>query len=72
MLQANEIVPRNPELLEPKGHALHTPATFEVSSGSREHTKVKKEDAEFGPESDDSDEDSIMKEKALLVRFGFH
>ena len=58
MLQANEIVPRNPELLEPQGHA-----------GSGEHTIVKKEDAEFGPESDDSDEDSIMRERALLVRF---
>ena len=65
MLQANEIVPRNPELLE--GHALGTPATYEISSGGGEHSKVKKE-----AETNDSDEDS-MREKALLVRaFGFH
>ena len=70
MLQAIGIVPRNPELLEPQGHthALDTPATYEISSGSGEHSKVKRE-AESGPENDDSDEDSIMREKALLVRF---
>ena len=67
MLQANEIVPRNPELLEPQGHALGTPATYEMSSGGGKHFKVKKE-----AETNDSDEDS-MREKALLVRaFGFH
>ena len=67
MLQAIDIVPRNPELLEPQGHARDTPATYEMSSGSGEHFKVKRE-AESGPETDDSDEDSI-REKALLVRF---
>ena len=70
MLQANGTVPRNPELLEPQGHALDSPPTYEMSSGSGEHSKVKIE-AESGPvtaETDDLDEDSI-REKALLVRF---
>ena len=69
MLQANDIVPRNPELLEPQGHALQvdTPPTNKMSSGRGDHSKVKKE-AESGLETDDSDEDS-MREKALLVRF---
>ena len=69
MLQAIDIVPRNPELLESQGHALQvdTSPTNKVSSGRGENSKVKKE-AESGLETDDSDEDS-MREKALLVRF---
>ena len=66
MLQANDIVPRNPELLEPQGHTLDTPPIYEMSSGSAEHSKVKMK-AESRPETDDLDEESI-REKALLVR----
>jgi hypothetical protein len=65
MLHANNIVPRNPELLEPQ-EALDTPSTYDMSSG-RGDSKVTKE-AGSGPETNDSDEDS-MREKALLVRF---
>ena len=65
MLRLNEIVPRNPELLEPQEHTLDTPTT-ETPSGK---SKVKKE-AESESESDDSDEYSDgMIEKAVLVRF---
>lgn len=67
MLQANDIVPRSPEPLEPQEHALDTPPASEMSSGKGKHFKVKKE-VGSGPETDDSDEDS-MREKALLVRF---
>jgi hypothetical protein len=66
MLRANDIVPQNPELLEPQ-EALDTPPAYEMASGSG-GSKVKKE-AESGPETDDSDEESTMREKALLVRF---
>ena len=67
MLHANGIVPRNPELGEPQEHALDTPPKNDMSSGTGEGSKVKKE-AESGIEADGSDEDS-MREKALLVRF---
>ena len=67
MLLANDIVPRNPEPLEPQESALDAaaPSTSETKG---EHFKVKKE-VESGLESDD--EDSI-REKALLVGFRFH
>ena len=66
MLLANDIVPRNPELLKFQEHTLDTPAMSEMPSGNSE---VKKE-AESESESDDSDEDSDgMTEMALLVRF---
>jgi hypothetical protein len=62
MLLANDIVPRNPELLDPQEHTLDTPPISETPSGN---SNVKKE-AESESESDD--EESI-REKALLVRF---
>ena len=66
MLLANDIVPRNAELLKPQEHTLDTPTMSETPSGNSE---VKKE-AESESESDDSDVDSdSMTEKALLVRF---
>ena len=70
MLLANDIVPRNPEPLEPQESVLDaaTPPTSETSSGKQKHIKVEK-DVESGLESDD--EESIT-EKALLVRFIFH
>ena len=65
MLRANDIAPRNPELLEA---ALDTPPTSETSSSNEEHFRVKKE-AESGSEIDDDDS---IREKALLVRFRFY
>ena len=67
LLRANGIVPQNPKPLELQDHNLDTPSTFETSSEKGKHFKVKKE-AESGPETEDSDEDSL-REKALLVRF---
>ena len=66
MLRANDIVPRNPEPLEPQENALDTPPTSETFSGKGEQVK---EEVESGSESDDEDS---MREKALLVRFRFH
>jgi len=63
MLRANDIVPRNPELLEPQ---QNTPPISEKASGKGpkgEYSKLKKE-AESGSESDD--EESTMRGKALL------
>ena len=70
MLRANDIVPRNPEPLEPQKSALDTvtPPKSETSSGKGKHFNVKKE-VESGLEIDDKDS---IKEKALLVRFIFH
>ena len=67
MLLANDIVPRNPEPLEPQESALDA-AALSTSETKGEHFKVKKE-VESGIESDD--EDSI-REKALSVCFIFH
>ena len=64
MLRANDIAPRNPELLEA---TLDTPSTSETPSSNVKHFKVKKE-AEFESEIDDDDS---IREKALLVRFRF-
>ena len=64
MLRANDIVP-HPEPLEPQEHALDTLLTSETSSGKGKHCKVEK--VESGSEDED-----IMKEKALLVCFRFH
>lgn len=69
MLHANDIVPRNPEPLRPQEHALDTLPTSEMSTGKGENSKVKKE-AEVS--SDTEDDDSMIREKALLVRFIFH
>ena len=68
ILRANNIVPRSPdsERFEPEHD---TPPTSETSSAKGEHSKVKNE-VESGSETDD--EDSIMREKALLVCFRFH
>ena len=66
MLRANDIVPRNFELLE-RQETLDTPPASEMSSGKREQRYKVEKEVEF--ESDD-DEDS-MREKALLVRFRF-
>ena len=70
MLRANDIVPRNPELLEPQKSALDavTPPKSETSSGKGKYFNVKKE-VESGLEIDDKDS---IKEKALLVRFIFY
>ena len=71
MLHANDIAPRDPasELLESQESLdAVTPPTSETSSGKGKHLEVKKE-VESGIESDD--EESI-REKALLVCFGFH
>ena len=70
MLLANETVPRDPEPPEPQESALDAvaPPTSETSSGKGKHLEVKME-VESGIESDD--EESI-REKALLVCFGFH
>ena len=70
MLRANDIVPRNPELLEPQKSALDavTPPTSETSSGKRKRIKAEK-DVESGLESDDEEG---IREKALLVCFTFH
>ena len=69
MLHANDIAPRDPELLESQRSLdAVTPPTSETSSGKGKHLEVKKE-VESGIESDD--EESI-REKALLVCFGFH
>jgi hypothetical protein len=65
MLRANDIVPRNPELLESQEHTLDTPPIAETSSGNGEYSKLKRE-AESGSDSDDEDS---MREKVLLVRF---
>jgi hypothetical protein len=67
MLHANDIVPRNPEPLEPQEYALDT-VTPETSSGKGKQFKVEK-DVESGLETDDEES---MKEKALLVCFRFH
>ena len=70
MLRANDIVPRNPEHLEPQksGFDAVTPPKSETSSGKGKYFNVKKE-VESGLEIDDKDS---IKEKALLVRFIFH
>ena len=60
MLRAIDIVPQNPKPLE-------SPPIPETSSGKGKLSEVKDE-AESGPENDDSDEDS-MREKVLLVCF---
>ena len=65
MLRANDIVPRNPEPLEPQAHTLDTSPISETSSGKGKYSKLKKE-AESRFESDDEDS---MREKALLVCF---
>jgi hypothetical protein len=65
MLRANDMIPRNPQSLEPQEHALNASPTPETSSGGKEehYSKVKTE-IELG--SDMEDEDS-MREKAFLV-----
>ena len=70
MLRANDIVPRNPEPLEPQESVLDasTPHTSETSSRKGERFKVKN-DLEFGSETDD---ENSIREKALFVRFRFH
>ena len=65
MLRANDIVPRNPEPLEPQEHTHGTLRTSNTS-GKGKHSKVKREADESGLETDDEDS---MREKALLVRF---
>jgi hypothetical protein len=66
MLRANDIVPQNPEPLEPQVHTLDTLPT---SSGKGEPRVKKEGESRAGSETDD--EDSI-REKALLVRLRFH
>ena len=72
MLRANDIVPRNPEPLEPQVHTHDIPTTSGTSIGKGETSKVKREAVEEGLGSDTDDENS-MREKALLVcfRLGF-
>ena len=65
MLLANDIVPRNPEFLEPQERTLDTPPISETPSGD---SKVKRE-AESDSEDSESDDEESMREKALLVRF---
>lgn len=68
MLRANDIAPRNPEPFEPQQFILDTPLTSEMSTGKGESSKVKKE----AESESDTDDDDRIREKALLVRFGFH
>ena len=72
MLRANDIVPRNPEPLEPQVHTHDIPTTSGTPIGKGETSKVKREAVEEGLGSDTDDENS-MREKALLVcfRLGF-
>jgi hypothetical protein len=64
MLRANDIVPRNPDPIEP--------LDAETSSGIGDHSKAKMEiKSESDSDSEIEDEDS-MREKALLVSFRFH
>ena len=66
MLRANDIVPRNPDLLESQEHTLDTPSISETSSGKGEYSEYSKLKKEAEPESESDDEDS-MREKVLLV-----
>ena len=71
MLRANDIIPRNPKLLEfLLEHALDTPSRSisETSSGNGEHSKVKKE-TESGLETDGDESDDSMKEKVHAFSF---
>lgn len=65
MLRANDIVPRNPKLLESQEHSHDIPSISEMSSEKSECSRLKRE-AESAAESDDEDS---MRERALLVRF---
>ena len=67
MLQANEIIPRNPQPLE-LHDAFDTLPTPITSLEKRKHSKVKEESDSDG-ESEDEDR---KREKALLVCFRFN
>ena len=68
MLQAIEVVPRNPKSPEYREHTLDVSRTPETSSGKRKHSEVKEE---VESEGEFEDEDG-KREKALLVCFIFH